>query len=119
MIERDMPMKPAPDGPHRYECRVPLPALEPKQNVLIDAGGAVEERGRHYGTAIGNHGRTADLWSAFLGVTITARQVCMMNILQKVSREAHSAQRDNLVDIAGYARNAELIDEVMNRKVAP
>lgn len=63
-----------------------------------------------YGSPLENHTRTAAMWSAYLGVTITPRQVCELNILQKVSRDAHSPKRDNLVDIAGWARNAELCE---------
>ena len=62
-----------------------------------------------YGTPQDNHGRTAALWGAYLGHPITARQVCMLNILQKISRDTHAPKRDNLVDIAGYAECVELL----------
>lgn len=78
-------------------------------NILTEAAALVDGARREaYGTPLANHTRTAAMWSAYLGVPITPRQVCMLNVLQKVSRDAHSAARDNLVDIAGYARNAEL-----------
>ncbi len=81
-------------------------------SVLDEAGAVVDgPRRASYGSPAENHGRTAAMWSAYLGVKITARQVCMLNILQKVSRDAHSARHDNLVDLCGYARNAELIEE--------
>lgn len=66
------------------------------------------DRQSDYGRADINHSRTAMLWSDYLGFRITARQVCILNILQKISRDAHKPKRDNLVDIAGWARNAEL-----------
>lgn len=34
----------------------------------------------------------------------------MLNILQKISRDQHAPKLDNLVDIAGYAENAFLIE---------
>lgn len=71
-------------------------------------GGARREA---YGSPLESHGRTAELWTAYLGVRVTPRQVCMMNILQKVSRDAHRPGEDNLVDIAGYARNAEICEK--------
>jgi len=64
------------------------------------------ERRETYGEPTVNHGRTAALWSHYLGRTITARDVCILNILQKISRDAHRPTHDNLIDIAGYAANA-------------
>lgn len=63
-----------------------------------------------YGTPKQNHTRTAKFWSVYLGINLTSRQVCVMNMLQKISRDMHSPQRDNLVDIAGFAQNADAIE---------
>lgn len=83
---------------------------EPTPSILTEAYDVVHgPRRESYGTPAENHGRTAALWSAYLGVPITARQVCMLNMLQKVSRDAHRPGHDNLVDIAGYAENAFLV----------
>ena len=60
--------------------------------------------------------RTATLWLAFLGKTITAEDVPLMMILLKVSREANKHKRDNLVDIAGYARTREMLDDKPDAK---
>lgn len=80
-------------------------------SVLAAADRAVRgPRRTTYGSPAENHARTAELYSTYLGVPITARQVCFLNILQKVSRDAHLAKRDNLVDIAGYAENADLVE---------
>ena len=80
------------------------------ETILEEASRVVDgERMESYGRPTENHQRTADLWSAYLGRRITADQVCMLNLLQKISRHAHSWKRDNLVDIAGYARNAEMV----------
>jgi hypothetical protein len=78
-------------------------------NVLDEATATVMgPRREKYGHPLKNHTRTADLWKAYLGIDISPRQVCMMNILQKISRDAHVEQPDNLTDIAGYALNAEM-----------
>ena len=96
------------------------------------------DRRRYYGHPRDNHGCTADLWSAYLRrvllaslpslglplddedtiravlpqlVALGARDVCWLNILQKASRDANRPHRDNLVDCAGYARNAEMVEE--------
>lgn len=80
-------------------------------SVLREAERIVDgPRRDDYGTPLANHSRTAALWSAYLGVPITPRQVCMLNVLQKVSRDAHAPKKDNLVDIAGYVRNAQLVE---------
>ncbi|MEK9721898.1 MAG: DUF6378 domain-containing protein [Rhodospirillaceae bacterium] len=63
-----------------------------------------------YGHPSVNHACTARMWSAYLGTEITPRQVCMLNILQKCSRDAHEPKRDNLVDVAGWAENAEMVE---------
>lgn len=82
---------------------------ETRTNVLEEAQKLVDgDRRDDYGHPAENHARTAQMWSAFLGLQITPRQVCMMNILQKCARDAHVPIHDTLVDIAGYARNAQL-----------
>lgn len=82
-------------------------SFENSGTLLADANKAVNNRA--YGSPKENHERTAALFSTYLGVPITARQVCMLNVLQKVSRDAHVPKRDNLVDIAGYADNADRV----------
>ena len=78
-------------------------------SVLEEAANIVQnDRRKNYGEPAVNHKRTAELWSAYLGFEIAPRQVCMMNILQKISRDRHRETHDNLVDIAGYAENAHL-----------
>lgn len=76
-----------------------------------------EDRQKAYGHPSDNHLITSLMWTAFLrdklrdGEALNSRDVCMLNILQKVSREAHDEKEDNLVDIAGFARNAEQLQE--------
>ena len=83
----------------------------PTGSILAEAEAIVHgSRQADYGTPLANHSRTAALWSAYLGIPVTARQVCMLNILQKVSRDAYRSKRDSLVDIAGYAENANLCE---------
>ena len=48
--------------------------------------------------------RIADLWSVFLGVTITPAQVAELMILFKLARlQANPLNDDSWIDIAGYA----------------
>tara|TARA_R110002020_G_scaffold333943_1_gene549339 strand:+ start:165 stop:425 length:261 start_codon:yes stop_codon:yes gene_type:complete len=77
------------------------------------------ERGKVYGPPKINHSRTARLITAYLhnkglgsSFKITAEDVCVFNILQKVARIQQGANHlDNLTDIAGYTDN---IKEIWN-----
>lgn len=93
---------------------------EMKPSILDEAARIVNgDRQQSYGHPRDNHGCTAELWTAYFrrcgllrdDATITARQVCIANALQKCSRDANSQERDNLVDIAGFAANAEMVGE--------
>jgi hypothetical protein len=85
-----------------------------KKSILEEAAELVRgPRAAAYGTPAENHGRTAALWSAYLGTAVSARDVCMLNVLQKLSRDRHSPGRDNLVDVAGYAENAQRIYDAL------
>ena len=88
--------------------------MEPKstspRSILAEAADVVAARGKRYGSPMANHNRTAQLWGAYLGVELTAADVCKLNILQKLSRDRHQANRDNLVDVAGYVENALLAE---------
>jgi len=68
----------------------------------------VEQRAQHYGSGHENLTRIADLWSAYLGVEITASEVCWMMVLVKASRAKVDAEHlDNYVDAHGYLDLAE------------
>jgi hypothetical protein len=91
-------------------------------NILEEAAKVVDgPRQADYGTPIENHKRTADLLTAYLKgkygfvYVLTPEDVCFLNILQKVSRGINGLTRDTLVDIAGYARNIEIIQDAERR----
>jgi hypothetical protein len=76
------------------------------------------DRNKQYGTPEENLGAIGDAFNVYLrrrygntAPVLDARAVAMMMVLTKVVRDAHTAKRDNLVDIAGYARTAEMLDE--------
>lgn len=96
--------------------------------TVLDEAAAITSGARrsHYGHPQDNHGCTAALYTAYLrrrgllapdgkysmgGPEVDAHDVCILNMLQKISRDANLRTRDNLVDIAGYARNAEMLTE--------
>ena len=75
------------------------------------------DRRRDYAHPLPNHQRIAAYWNAHLhsvGIegVLTPADVALMMILLKVARQARTPKRDNLVDIAGYARCVAQIEQM-------
>lgn len=89
-----------------------------EEALKITGGGG--DRETSYGHPITNFSGIAILWSVWLtqrgkllmGMNLDNEDVAMMNILQKVSRQANAPKRDNWVDIAGYVNTASRMNEV-------
>jgi hypothetical protein len=91
--------------------------MKRNDSILAEAAKVVNgPRRSYYGTPLVNHSRTAAFWTAYLGIPITAEQVCILNILQKCARSMNTMTRDTLVDIAGYAENIHLIEAARVRR---
>ena len=88
-----------------------------RQAVLNEAGRIIHsDRNSAYGEPEENLGLIANMWSAYLGVNVTARDTAWLMVLLKIAREKHAPHPDNPVDVAGYAAIA---GEVTGRSVAP
>lgn len=93
-----------------------LTAVSP---IADEAAAVVRDRMADYGPPSVNHACTAGLWTAYLrrrglladAQELDAHDVCLLNVLQKVSREAHRRKRDNLVDVIGFVVNADMLEE--------
>lgn len=69
------------------------------------------DRQADYGHPADDYGRTAALWSALLGVTITPKEAALCMVLVKLSREMNAPKPDNMVDAHGYLLVAGRIKE--------
>lgn len=92
-----------------------------KESILYEALDITNKRVEDYGTPIENLDNIARLWDAYIkskkinslsnGTLLTSKDVAMMMILLKISRETSATKEDNLIDIAGYCRLASVIEE--------
>lgn len=87
--------------------------------ILDEANEAVNgPRQDSYGHPSEHFEHVAAMWNALLGYKlafpIAARDVPHMMIAMKLIREAKKHKRDNLVDIAGFARTAETMEDTLD-----
>jgi Domain of unknown function (DUF4406)/Domain of unknown function (DUF6378) len=70
------------------------------------------DRQQAYGHPADDFERTGKMWGAILGIApVPPPLVAMCMVVLKVSRQVNKPKRDNLTDIAGYAKCADLIDQ--------
>lgn len=82
------------------------------EDMLAEAHRIIHgQRQKDYGSPLESFNRIADMWSAYLGRTVTAEDVANMMILLKVSRASNGYHRDHYVDIAGYVGCVDIIIE--------
>ena len=79
--------------------------------ILDDAADVIDQREAAYGDPTDNLDRIAGLWSTYLDKDIDSVDVSMLMILMKVARHKTRGKLDNLVDICGYARLAEIVED--------
>jgi hypothetical protein len=76
----------------------------PRMQILEEAARLVcVDRHHQHGDASKNIGLTGDLWSVVAGRRLDAHDVCLMNVMQKISRIlCGHRNKDNYSDVAGY-----------------
>ena len=83
-----------------------------RKEILSTASRLIsKDRAATYGDAKESHQRIADLWSTYLGVKITAKDVAALMVLLKISRSKGAKHVDNWIDVAGYAALAGEMEE--------
>lgn len=82
--------------------------VTPRERVLFEAAELITgDRNKTYGSPTQNFQNTADIWNVVVGhklnQKLTATDVANLMIGLKLARMVADPQRDNFVDIAGYA----------------
>tara|TARA_R110000772_G_scaffold31767_5_gene78117 strand:+ start:1220 stop:1537 length:318 start_codon:yes stop_codon:yes gene_type:complete len=82
-----------------------------RSGVLAEADTLINgERQAHYGTPQVNFGVIAQMWSAYLGASVSPADVCNLMACLKIARLRNGAHRDSSIDGCGYlALGHELI----------
>lgn len=89
----------------------------PQYESILDEAKRITEgvRRAEYGAPADDFARAAYMWTGILarklrdGQHITAMDIPLCMIAIKLARQSHFHKRDNLVDIAGYARTAAMV----------
>jgi hypothetical protein len=84
---------------------------------VLDAAKRITAGSRQadYGHPADDFAKTAHMWTGIFagrlreGAAVTAMDVPLCMIAVKLARQVHRHKRDNLVDIAGYARTASMV----------
>ena len=74
-------------------------------HILNEAIRVTTDRPSTHGDSEANFNHTAGLWSAYLGFKISAADVCLMQVLAKMSRSkvGNANHSDHYIDQAGYS----------------
>lgn len=93
------------EGNSLAEGRKESPTKIGRGHILDTAKGYVtKDRANTHGDLENSFGHTAKLWSAHLGVEVSATDVTILMALLKIARlKTSPAHEDNWVDLAGYA----------------
>ena len=76
-----------------------------RSGVLSEADTLINgERQKHYGTPQENFAAIAQMWSAYLGISVSPADVCNLMACLKIARLRNGAHRDSSVTDAAILR---------------
>ncbi len=97
--------------------RPPVTSMNDPRDIAAYAAELVSgERQEAYGHPLDNFTRAAQIWSAILGIDVTAEQVSLCMVGVKIAREAHLTKPDTVVDGVGYFLTLAMIREERARR---
>ena len=77
-----------------------------KSNHILNRASVLVQgqREKDYGDKKENHNNIAKLWSAYLGISVTAHDVALMMVLFKMARtKLGQVSRDTYIDMSAYS----------------
>ena len=75
-----------------------------KKNILEEANKIThKDRNKDYDNPVNNFKQISEIYQAITGKIIYPREIALLMIATKLSRESFKHKRDNLVDLAGYS----------------
>ena len=77
-----------------------------KSNQVLNRASVLVQgqREKDYGDKKENHNNIAKLWSAYLGISVTAHDVALMMVLLKMARtKLGQVSRDTYIDMSAYS----------------
>lgn len=95
------------------EWEDPSPVAETVTETILDEAARITsgDRNGDYGHPADHWERTIGMVNALFGASFETRDWGKMMQLDKIARDQHKPKRDNLVDVCGYARCMEKVDE--------
>jgi len=99
---------------HRKQSQDPTASTQAVLGDILDTAKNIinGQRQKDYGDPTTNFADIARLWSAYLNIPLTSKDVCNLMVLLKLCRAKNGQfSKDTFIDIAGYSAIASYIAE--------